>query len=76
MTPEEHGDMKAAFERNSVVGYKDVEYNVVTRKYICIFTQGRWIDWQNAWLAGQRYRPGKKTEEAVRPARVARTVRS
>lgn len=77
MTSDEQIAMRQAFERNSVVGYKDIEYNVATRKYVCIFTQGRWLDWQNAWLAGQRYRPGKNVEaEPPRLVRVARTART
>ncbi len=79
MTPDEHIAMRQAFEKNSVVGYKDIEYNMSTRKYICMFTQGRWIDWQNAWLAGQRYRAPKAgpvvVETGSRMVRVARTAR-
>ncbi len=75
MTADEQIAMRQAFERDNVVGHPDYEYNVATRKYYCSFTQGRWVNWQSAWLAGQRYRPGKNMP-APAPTRMVRVART
>ena len=58
LSPQEYEACRAAFERLDGSGYKDLAYDEGARRYANPFQQGKWINWQNAWVEGQRYLKG------------------
>jgi hypothetical protein len=64
--------MRKKFEEQDVSGHPDYTYSIAARRYVCNFTQGRWLNWQTAWVAGKNYKPGQDRQET--PARIVQST--